>query len=119
MKTCIGVLLTALVMLPTAAAAQENKTYVEARGSVKPVPLRGRGQPEDFGRRPISRAVVRRTKRKRHGGAGSREGRGSRFVPAWRGNGMRRAGGRELKALGNCMPWASGMLEKEFAHHII
>ena len=39
MKTYIGVLLAAIVMLPTAAAAQDNRTFVEARGSVKPVPL--------------------------------------------------------------------------------
>jgi hypothetical protein len=34
-----GLLLVAMVMLPMASAAQDNKTYVEARGSVKPVPL--------------------------------------------------------------------------------
>ena len=39
MKKYIGVLLITTVMLPTAAAAQEKPTFVEARGSVKPVPL--------------------------------------------------------------------------------
>ena len=40
MKNYIGVLLITSAMLPIAAAAQEKpSTYVEARGSVKPVPL--------------------------------------------------------------------------------
>ena len=39
MKTYIGVMLAAALMLPAAAGAQEKKPFVEARGSVKPVPL--------------------------------------------------------------------------------
>jgi hypothetical protein len=39
MKTYIGVMLAAALMLPAGAGAQEKKPFVEARGSVKPVPL--------------------------------------------------------------------------------
>ena len=39
MKTYIGVMLAAALVLPAAAGAQEKKPFVEARGSVKPVPL--------------------------------------------------------------------------------
>src|SRR5687768_1137970 len=39
MTTYIAVLLAAILTLPVAAAAQDNKTFIEARGSVKPVPL--------------------------------------------------------------------------------
>ena len=39
MKTYIGVMLAAALVLPAAAGAQEKKPFVEARGSVKSVPL--------------------------------------------------------------------------------
>ncbi len=45
MKAHIGVMLAAICLLSVAATAQDQKTYVEARGNVKPVPLPPGGPP--------------------------------------------------------------------------